>query len=187
MSLANLADKIAANAMSEADAIIAEAKAEVKKIKSAAQAEADELTSGLLQSAEQEASQLGTEMSAAARQHNQKKMLIAKREQLDATRLAVQDVVSSASLKGRINVLKSLIAEAGKEGSKDMVLRPVTLDRQVLEDIGGKYEIGADIDGLGGFILEADGGAVSLDYRFDSRLQAACDDNLAEVTNELFS
>ena len=187
MSLDKLAEKIATNATSEADAIIAEAKAEAKKIKAAAQAEADELVSGLMQSAEQEAGQLGTEMSAAARQHNQKNMLIAKREQLDATWQSVQETVGSASLKGRVSVLKSLIAEADNEGSKDMVLRPVSLDRKVLEDIGSKYKIGDDIDGLGGFILEADGGAVSLDYRFDSRLQAAWDENLGQIAETLFS
>jgi len=187
MSLDKLAEKIATNATSEADAIIAEAKAEAKKIKAAAQAEADELVSGLMQSAEQEAGQLGTEMSAAARQHNQKNMLIAKREQLDATWQSVKETVGSASLKGRVSVLKSLIAEADNEGSKDMVLRPVSLDRKVLEDIGSKYKIGDDIDGLGGFILEADGGAVSLDYRFDSRLQAAWDGNLGQIAETLFS
>ena len=187
MSLDKLADKIAENAKSEADSIVEGAKAEAKNIKSTAKKEASTIVDQLKQNAEQEADQLGTEMSAAARQHNQKRMLIAKREELDSTWQAVQDVVAQAGMKGRVSVLKALITSAAKEGTSKMILRPVAIDRKVLEDIGSKYSIGSDIEGLGGFILESDGGAVSLDYRFESRLEEAWNNNLATITETLFS
>jgi vacuolar-type H+-ATPase subunit E/Vma4 len=47
--------------------------------------------------------------------------------------------------------------------------------------------MGDDIDGLGGFVIESDGGTVSMDYRFESRLEAAWDDNLAAIAETLFS
>lgn len=68
-----------------------------------------------------------------------------------------------------------------------MVLRPVSLDRKAIESIGGKFTIGDDVEGLGGFVLESEGGAVSLDFRFESRLQEAWDANLGAVTETLFS
>ena len=165
----------------------AEAKAEAKKIKSEAQQEAASIVEQLKQSAEQEAGQLGTEMSAAARQHNQKRMLIAKREELDTSWQSVQSMVGSAALKGRVSVLKTLMALAKEQNSGKGVLRPVAIDRKVLEDLGRKFTMGDDIDGLGGFVIESDGGTVSMDYRFESRLEVAWDDNLAAIAETLFS
>jgi len=187
MSLDKLAEKIVAAADSEADSIISAAQEEAKSIKAVAKKEAAAIVEQLKQEAEKEAAQLGTEMSAAARQHNQKHILIAKREELDATWQAILDMVGSASMKGRGKLLKSLLAEASIQGDKSMVLRPVTLDRKALKDLDSKFKFGDEIDGLGGFLLEADGGAVSLDFRFESRLQDAWNDNLASVTETLFS
>jgi V/A-type H+-transporting ATPase subunit E len=187
MSLDKLAEKIAGSARSEAATIVGEAKAEAKKIKSEAQQEAASIVEQLKQSAEQEAGQLGTEMSAAARQHNQKRMLIAKREELDTSWQSVQSMVGSAALKGRVSVLKTLMALAKEQNSGKGVLRPVAIDRKVLEDLGRKFTMGDDIDGLGGFVIESDGGTVSMDYRFESRLEAAWDDNLAAIAETLFS
>ena len=187
MSLDKLAEKIAGNTRSEAAAIVGEAKTEAKKIKSEAQQEAATIAEQLKQSAEQEAGQLRTEMSAAARQHIQKRMLIAKREELDTTWLSAQSMVGSAALKGRVSVLKTLMALATEQNSGKGVLRPVAIDRKVLEDLGKKFTIGDDIEGLGGFVIESDGGAVSMDYRFESRLESAWKNNLAEIADTLFS
>ena len=187
MSLDKLAKKIAGNTRSEAARIIGDAKSEARNINSAAQQEATTIVEQLIQNAEQEAGQLGTEMSAAARQHNQKRMLIARREELDTTWQSVKSVVGSAGMKGRVSVLKTLMASAVKQDSGKGVLHPVAIDRKVLEDLGRKFTIGDDIDGLGGFVIESDGGAVSMDYRFESRLEAAWGNNLAAIAETLFS
>lgn len=187
MSLDELGKKIAKAAKSEADAIIRDAKGKAKAIKAEAEEEGSIIVDGLKKGAEREATQLRTEMSAAARQHNQKQVLIAKREELDQTWQSVMEVVGSAGMKGRNTLLKSLMKQAKDQYSGDIVLRPVALDRSAITDVSSGLTMGDDIEGLGGFVLEFDGGAVSLDYRFESRLQDAWDDNLAAVTNELFS
>jgi vacuolar-type H+-ATPase subunit E/Vma4 len=46
--------------------------------------------------------------------------------------------------------------------------------------------MGDDIDGLGGFVLESKDGSMVLDYRFDSRLEAAWRASLGTVNASLF-
>ena len=125
-------------------------------------------------------------MIAAARQNNQKQLLIAKRKELDQTWQSVLELVGSAGMKGRSTLLKSLMADAAKKSTGDALLRPVAMDRRAIE-VDGRFKVGGDIDGLGGFVLEFDEGAVSLDYRFESRLKAAWDANLAAVNGALFA
>ncbi|MBG16782.1 MAG: hypothetical protein CMB77_00270 [Euryarchaeota archaeon] len=186
MTLEKLADKIAAASEEKANKVIAEAKAEAKRIESAAKEEAAEIVEQLKSDAEQDVAQLSTEMIAAARQNNQKQLLIVKREELDLTWQSVFEQVGSAGMKGRSTLLKALMADATEKDNGNAVLRPVAMDRKAIE-VDGRFKMGEDIDGLGGFVLEFDEGAVSLDYRFESRLQTAWDENLAAVTGALFS
>ena len=65
-----------------------------------------------------------------------------------------------------------------------MLLRPVSTDRKELEK--GNFSLGEDIEGLGGFVLESKDGSIVLDYRFDSRLEKAWQDNLGLVNKTLF-
>ncbi len=186
MTLEELADKISATAKAEGDVIVRRAKTEAEDMKAEAEAEAAADQQRLQENAAREAAQLSTEMSAAARQHNQKRLLIAKRQELDVTWQSVLQVVETPGMKGRSNLLRSMLAHAVEQDARDAVLRPVAIDRRLLEDINSGFAVGDDVDGLGGFVVESDGGAVSLDYRFDSRLQDAWDERLAAVTETLF-
>ena len=78
-----------------------------------------------------------------------------------------------------------------------MILRPVYTDRISLTEsikhtrgaeAGGfhEFEIGEDIDGLGGFVLESPDGSVLMDYRFEGRLRDAWEASLEEVNKILF-
>ena len=58
------------------------------------------------------------------------------------------------------------------------------MDRKELEK--GNFSIGEDIDGIGGFVLESKDGSIVHDYRFDSRLQKAWQENLGLVNKALF-
>jgi vacuolar-type H+-ATPase subunit E/Vma4 len=135
-------------------------------------------------------------MIASARQANQKSILIARREELDVTKVSVREMVKSTNLKGRSALLKSLVAEAkddakteltrGKKGKKKMILRPVRVDRSVLKKSGDDFVVSDDIDGLGGFVLETPDGSVVLDYRFDALLENSWTRALPAVTSTLF-
>ncbi len=185
MTMKKLADEISAAAKDEADAIIKKAEEEAAEIIAAAQSEADGIISGNAAKASREASQLGMELVASARQANQKMQLVARREELDLTYNTLREQVGSASLKGRSAILKNLLGEAKVEGSKDMILRPTAIDRKALKD-QASFKLGDDVEGLGGFTLESKDGSVSLDFRFDGMLESAWDDLLGQVSDTLF-
>ena len=186
MTLETLAKDIAASADADAKAIIDEAKAEAKQIIDEAKSKASGISADANLRAEREASQISREVVASARQANQKAILIAKREAMDNTHTAVKEQLADPGFKGRASMLKSLISKANKLASDDFIIRPVEVDKKALSDLKGKRKLGDSVDGLGGFILEAGDGSVSYDMRFDTLLDNAWSNSLAEVNKILF-
>jgi len=183
MTLDALAAEIASQAKAEAKSIIEAAKAEAKRIEGDAKAEAATAASEAEMRASRDSEQLSVEVVASARQANQKKALIARREELDLTWGSVREQVASPDFEGRSEIIASLLKEA--EGAdSDMVLRPVSTDRKALSS--SNFQMGDDIDGLGGFVLESKDGSMVLDYRFDSRLEDAWRASLGAVNAALF-
>ena len=183
MTLDALADEISKQAEAEARSIVAAAEEEAGRIEEDARNKAAESSSIAAEKAERESTQLSIEVVASARQANQKRALIARREELDATWETVKEEVSSPKMKGRKEILDSLLKEA-KGSKKGMVMRPVSTDRNTLSKSG--FTMGDDIDGLGGFVLESEDGSTVLDYRFDFRLESAWKESLGKVNSILF-
>jgi vacuolar-type H+-ATPase subunit E/Vma4 len=67
-----------------------------------------------------------------------------------------------------------------------MVLRPTKIDRSALSDVAKDYKMGDDVDGLGGFVLEAEDGTLSFDFTFDTLLKEAWVEQRAAVNETLF-
>ena len=186
MTLETLANDIAAAAESDAKALIAEAKAEAKQLLADAESKATALREEAQQRAEKEAEQIARETVASARQSNQKDVLIARRKVLDATLAAAREHIADPGMKGRAAVLKSLIAESKKLAKGKYIIRPVEVDRAAISKEAGDRKVGDNVDGLGGFILEAEDGSVSFDMRFDNMLERAWSNQLAAVNEKLF-
>ena len=85
MTLDALADEISKQAEAEARSIVAAAEEEAGRIEEDARNKAAEASSIAAEKAERESTQLSIEVVASARQANQKRALIARREELDAT------------------------------------------------------------------------------------------------------
>jgi len=183
MSLDALSKEISMQAEAEAKQIIDDAKAEANRIQEEAKSRAALAAADVEARASKDSKQISIEVVAAARQANQKRALVARREELDLTWDSVKERVSSPDLEGRDQILKSLVEEASSSGS-NMVMRPVNVDRKALSSSG--FSLGDDIAGLGGFVLESKDGSVVLDYRFDSLLEDAWKANLGPVNRELF-
>jgi vacuolar-type H+-ATPase subunit E/Vma4 len=64
-------------------------------------------------------------------------------------------------------------------------LRSVKADRGNLSKSG--FDMGEDIEGLGGFVLESKDGSSMLDFRFDMILEEAWKSSLAEINKILFN
>ena len=192
MSLDKLASEIESMAKAEAKVVSKEAKAEAKRIGDEAKDSVAEYRDAAINQAEKMSDRIAVESIAAARQRNQKRLLVARRAELDATWSEVMSQVGKADLKGRENILESLMEMATAESGDDMILRPIAVDRKILtafSETHGEYhdfQIGGDIDGLGGFVLESPDGSVLMDYRFEGRLRDAWEASLGEINNKLF-
>ena len=186
MTLETLANDIAAAAEKEAKALISNAQAEAKKLLADADAKASALREEAQQRAEKEAVQLARETVASARQSNQKDILIARRKVLDATFDAARQHIADPGMKGRAALLKSLLAESKKLAKGEFVIRPVEIDRAAISKEAGDRTVGESVDGLGGFILEAEDGSVSFDMRFDNMLDRAWSGQLSAINDTLF-
>ena len=186
MSLDKLASEIESMAKAEAKEITDDAKAEAKRISGEAKESVKEYREAAIAQAERMSEQVAVESIAAARQGNQKRLLGARRAELDATWSTVKSDARQPSLENRVEVLHHLLEKATAESGEDMILRPVATDRQDLQGLTPKREIGEDIDGLGGFVLESPDGSVLMDYRFEGRLRDAWEASLEEVNKILF-
>ena len=192
MSLDKLASEIESMAKAEAKVVSKEANAEAKRIGDEVKDSVAEYRDAAITQAEKMSDRIAVESIAAARQRNQKRLLVARRAELDATWSEVMSQVGEADLKGREDILLSLIKTADVESVDDMVLRPVAVDRETLTDLSensglsNDFQMGGDIDGLGGFVLESQDGSVLMDYRFEGRLRDAWEASLGEVNNKLF-
>ena len=184
MSLETLAAEITKQAQEEAGAILNEAKTEAKRIEEEASSDATQTSSMATSKAERESEQISIELVASARQANQKRALIARREELELTWEAAKEEVSSPKLAGRKKILDSLVKEAS-DTKADVVMRPVKTDRGALSKSG--FKMGEDIEGLGGFVLESKDGSTMLDFRFDMMLEEAWKNTLGEINEILFN
>ena len=184
MSLETLAAEITKQARVEAEAILERAKAEAKKIEAKALGEAEMTSSMASSKAERESQQISVEVVASARQANQKRALIARREELEATWESAKEEVGSPKMEGRKKMLDTLVKEASGMKS-EMIMRPVKTDRSALSKSG--FDLGDDIDGLGGFVLESKDGSTMLDFRFDLILEEAWKSSLGEINRILFN
>ena len=196
MSLDKLASEIESMAKAEAKEITDDAKAEAKRISGEAKESVKEYREAAIAQAERMSEQVAVESIAAARPGNQKRLLVARRAELDATWSTVKSECHP-SMENRVEVLHHLLKKATAESGEDMILRPVYTDRISLTesikhtrgaDYGDyhEFEIGEDIDGLGGFVLESPDGSVLMDYRFEGRLRDAWEASLEEVNKILF-
>jgi len=186
MTLESLAKDIATAAKDEAAEIAAAGSAEAAELRSEAEAKAEAIRSEAATRAAREAEQVAREVVASARQANQKDLLIARRAALDATLEQARTTLGDPKWKGRASLLKALMAKADSIGTSGFSVRPVGLDKKAVKDLAGSRTVGDETDGLGGFVMDAEDGSVSYDFRFDALLTRTWADNLPAVTAALF-
>ena len=87
-------------------------------------------------------------------------MLIARRKVLDATYEAARTHIADPGMKGRAALLKTLLSQSKKLAKGKFVILPVEVDRAAISKEAGDRKVGESVDGLGGFVLEAEDGSV---------------------------
>jgi vacuolar-type H+-ATPase subunit E/Vma4 len=186
MTLEKLAKDILDSAESEAKSLIKTANAQAKEIISEAEERASSIKGSADAKASKEVGKISREIVASARQSNQQEALVARRTELDATFALAKEKLGDSSLAGRASLLKQLLVEAARMSEGKMVIQPTKIDRAALKDASSEFEMGDDVEGLGGFILAAADSSISFDFRFDTLLEDAWSNKRTEINEKLF-
>ena len=191
MSLDTVVEDIRDDARARAEELREEGETRAEKITSEAEAEAEEIVAEAEREAEQEIDQEREQRLSSAK-------LEAKQDRLEARREALQDVHDSveaavADIDGeeREELTRALLDAAATEfGDADSVqvygrADDADLLESVLADYDG-YELAGETACLGGVVVEAEGSRVRVNNTFDSVLEAVWEENLREISDQLF-
>jgi len=178
-----------------------EARARAEQIRS----DADERAEGIVADAEADAEDILEErQQAVQRQIEQEReqtlssaKLEAKQMRLEARRDVLQDVRETVEQRiatmeeGREELTRALLDDAATEFADDATVRvhgradDEALITSILADYEG-FEFAGERDCLGGVVVESERSRVRVNNTFDSVLDDVWEDNLREVSSELF-
>ena len=169
MTLETLANDIAAAAEEEAKALIAEAKAEAKKLLADAgqsQRPARRSTTASRKRSHADCTRNGGQRTAVQPKGRPDRSPESARCNLGC-RTPTHRRPRHEGSSGAVEIHAGGFQEIGQG---KFVIRPVEIDRAAISKEAGDRKVGESVDGLGGFILEAEDGSVSFDMRFDNML-----------------
>lgn len=190
MSLETVVEDIREEAEAEAAAIRAGAEEDAEAIIEEAEADAQQT----LEEAERDVEQ---QIEREREQRLSSAALEAKQERLSARRDLLEDVYERVAQQltelpedRREELTRTLIDAAAEEFGD----HPVTVygredDQDLLEDIlegESQYEVGGEVDCLGGVILESEASRVRVNNTFDAILEDVWEDNLKAISDRLF-
>lgn len=190
MSLETVVEDIREEAEAEAAAIRADAEEDAEAIIEEAEADAQQT----LEEAERDVEQ---QIEREREQRLSSAALEAKQERLSARRDLLEDVYERVAQQltelpedRREELTRTLIDAAAEEFGD----HPVTVygredDQDLLEDIlegESQYEVGGEVDCLGGVILESEASRVRVNNTFDAILEDVWEDNLKAISDRLF-
>ena len=178
-----------------------EARERAKEIRADAEERADELLGRAEADAEQTIEQAEADAEREVAQEREQKLssakLEAKQMRLEARRDALQDVRERveeriAALEGdeREELTRELLAAAATEFDGDKVRVYARADDEalvsdILDDYDG-YEYAGEYDCLGGVVVESEASRVRVNNTFDSVLADVWENNLKEISAQLF-
>lgn len=178
-----------------------EARARAEEIRAEAEQEADEVLAEAEQEAEEIREKRQREVERQIEQEREQKLssakLEAKQERLEARRDILQEVreqteAAIADLEeGREELTRTLVEDAAEEfddGATVSVYGRAD-DQELIESILDEYdgyEYDGEYDCLGGIVAESESSRVRVKNTFDSILAEVWEDNLREISRQLF-
>lgn len=191
MSLDTVVEDIREEAHARAEDIRAEGEARADEIESAAEEDAEEILADAEQSVEREIEQLREQRLSSAKLEAKQKRLEARRDVLGDVREQVEDELASLEGETREELTRAVLDGASEEfdDSDDVSVYGREEDQEliesILEDYDG-YEYAGEYDCLGGVVVESDQSRVRVNNTFDSLLEDVWEDNLREISTQLF-
>ncbi|ADD04953.1 A-type ATP synthase subunit E [Natrialba magadii ATCC 43099] len=191
MSLDTVVEDIRDEAHARAEDIRDEGEARAEEIESAAEADAEEIRESAETEADREIEQLREQRLSSAKLEAKQKRLEARRDVLGDVREEVEGELTALEGDTREELTRALLDAASTEFDEDNDVSVYgraddqDLIESILDDYDG-YEFAGEYDCLGGVVVESEQSRVRVNNTFDSVLEDVWEDNLREISNQLF-
>lgn len=191
MSLDTVVEDIRDEARARAEDIRAQADAEAEEITAEAESDAADIVSEAEREVERAIEQERDQTLSSAKLEAKQQRLAARREVLQDVRQEVEAAVAAIEGDRRAELTRALLDVAAEEfeAADSVAVYGRADDRDLLEDVLDDYDgfaFADEYDCLGGVVLEAEGTRVRVNNTFDSVLEDVWEDNLREISDELF-
>jgi V/A-type H+-transporting ATPase subunit E len=190
MSLDTVVEDIRDEARARAEEIRSDADERAERIVADAEADAEEILEERQRTVERQIEQEREQALSSAKLEAKQMRLEARRDVLESVRATVEERIASME-EGREELTRALLEDAAAEfddGAAVSVYGRAD-DEALLNAILAEYdgfELAGDHDCLGGVVVESDRSRVRVNNTFDSVLDDVWEDNLREVSAELF-
>ncbi|ELY92825.1 V-type ATP synthase subunit E [Natrialba hulunbeirensis JCM 10989] len=191
MSLDTVVEDIRDEAHARAEDIRDEGEARAEEIESAAEADAEEIRESAEQEADREIEQLREQRLSSAKLEAKQKRLEARRDVLGDVREEVEAELTALEGDTREELTRALLDAASTEFDEgdDVSVYGRADDQDLIESILDDYDgyaFAGEYDCLGGVVVESEQSRVRVNNTFDSVLEDVWEDNLREISNQLF-
>jgi V/A-type H+-transporting ATPase subunit E len=191
MSLDTVVEDIRDEARARAEEIRADGESRAEAIISEAEADAQEIVADAEREVEQQIEQEREQKLSSAKLEAKQQRLEARRSVLQDVHERVEQAVTDIDGDEREELTRELLDAAAEEfESADTVqVYGRADDQELLEGIVADYdgfEVAGEHDCLGGVVVEAEGSRVRVNNTFDSVLEEVWEENLREISDELF-
>lgn len=196
MSLDTVTEDITDDAQEQADHIREEAQERAGEIIEKAEEEAAELLESREREVERRIEQEREQKLSSAKLEAKQLRLEARREILQDVRNSVEEQIRELSGEQREQLTRELLGAATAEfdtesiESDELAVYGREDDKELLESIfedeDEEYTYAGPYDCLGGCVVESETSRVRVNNTFDSILESVWDDQLREISNQLF-
>ncbi|HIH86438.1 MAG TPA: V-type ATP synthase subunit E [Methanosarcinales archaeon] len=182
MGLENVVNDILEQAKTEVSAIEAEAQDEAAAMIDKAKNKAEKILADSKTEVEANIQRRLKQEKSSAQLEIKRAALNAKKDVLDSVYQSAREAISSLAPDKNASMLKAILDEHGSDGSRVYSnARDAKLVRELTD-----LTFMAEIDCIGGLIIENDDGSVRLDYTFDRILDDVSEQTLKPVSDILF-
>ncbi|MEF8782961.1 MAG: V-type ATP synthase subunit E [Haloarculaceae archaeon] len=190
MSLETVVEDIRDEARARADEIRAEADEETEALLSQARDDAEEIREEREQEVERQIGQEREQKISSAKLESKQQRLEARRDVLEDVREEVEAAIAGLD-EGREELTRALLEDAAAEFDEgdEVAVYGRADDQELLEAVLANYEgfeYAGEYDCLGGVVAESEASRVRVKNTFDSVLEEVWEDNLREISQQLF-
>ncbi len=190
MSLDTVVEDVRDEARARAEEIREAAEAEAEEIVSEADADAERIRDERLAEVERQISQEREQTLSSAKLEAKQERLAARRDVLQDVRDGVEKAIAGLDGDRRRELTEALLdaSLAEFDADADVAVYTRAEDVELLEELveGRNAQVDGEVDCLGGVVAESDGSRVRVNNTFDSVLEDVWDDELRNLSEQLF-